>query len=314
MTLTATASLRGRDFLIDDDLGADEARQVLDRAAALKEQRRRGELHDHLLRGKTVALIFQKPSTRTRVAFEAGVAQLGGQALYLSSGDLQLGRGETVEDTGKVLARYVDAIMARVMRHGDVVALAGAGAPVINGLSDLVHPTQGLADMLTVREHLGGWRGRTLAFVGVANNMAHSLLLSGALLGLSVRVVCPPGRAPDPAILARAEGLAAASGATVAVAHDPREGVAGADVVYTDVWRSMGDAGGTSLGDLEPYRVTAALLDAAGPGALFMHCLPLLRGQEVAAEVADGPRSIIFDQAENRLHLHKALLVEQLGA
>lgn len=311
--MTATAYLRGRDFIADDDFTPDEAMAVLDRAAALKEERRRGVLHDGLLRGRTVALLFAKPSTRTRVAFEAGVAQLGGQALHLSSHDLQLGRGETIEDTGRVLARYVDVIMARVMRHADVVALAGAGVPVINGLSDLLHPTQGLADMLTVREYLGGWRGRTLAYVGTANNMAHSLLLSGALLGLRVRVVCPPGRAPREDILARAARLAAASGGAVDVVHEPYVGVAGADVVYTDVWRSMGDADRASLADLAPYRVGPALLDAAGPNALFMHCLPLLRGQEVAAEVADGPRSIIFDQAENRLHLHKALLVEQLG-
>lgn len=311
--MQGTAALRGRDFIADDDFAPDEAVAVLNRAAALKEERRRGVLHDTLLRGKTVALIFQKPSTRTRVAFEAGVAQLGGHALYLSSSDLQLGRGETIEDTGRVLARYVDAVMARVGRHEDVVALAGAGVPVINGLSDLLHPTQGLADLLTVREQLGGWHGRTLAYVGVANNMANSLLLSGALLGLSVRIVCPPGRAPRPEMLARAEGLAARSGAAIGVFHDPLGGVVGADVVYTDVWRSMGDAGGRSLADLEPYRVTSALLAAAGPDTLFMHCLPLLRGQEVAAEVADGPRSIIFEQAENRLHLHKALLVEQLG-
>lgn len=306
--------LWGRSLIADDDLTVDEAQCVIDRAAALKDERRRGEWHDRLLRGKTVAMIFQKPSTRTRVAFEAGVAQLGGQALYLSATDLQLGRGETIEDTGRVLARYVDAIVARVSAHADVVALAGTGAPTINGLSDLLHPTQALADMLTVREHLGGWLGRTLAYVGVANNnMAHSLLLSGALLGLNVRIVCPPGRAPQPELLARAERLAATSGSILSVQHDPQEGVAGADIVYTDVWRSMGDPGGVSLTDLEPYRVTTALMAAARPNALFMHCLPLLRGQEVAAPVADGPRSIIFDQAENRLHLHKALLVEMIG-
>ncbi len=311
--MAAMASLRGRDLIADDDLTAAEMLAVLDRAAALKDERRRRVLHDGLLRGKTIALIFQKPSTRTRVAFEAGIAQLCGQALFLASSELQLGRGETIEDTGLVLARYVDAIMARVGRHEEVAALAGAGVPTINGLSDLLHPTQALADMLTLREHLGGWRGRTLAYVGAANNVAHSLLLSGATLGLSVRIACPPRRAPRPEILARAERLAAASGGAVATVHDPREGVVGADVIYTDVWRSMGDPDGASLADLEPFRVTPALMAAAGTDPLFMHCLPLLRGQEVAAEVADGPRSIVFDQAENRLHLHKALLVEQLG-
>jgi ornithine carbamoyltransferase len=306
--------LRGRNFVNDDDLTPDEYRAVLDLAAELKEQRRRGELHDHLLRGKTVALIFQKPSTRTRVSFEAGVAQLGGQALHLSAGELQLGRGETIEDTGRVLARYVDAVMARVMRHEDVVALATTGLPTINGLSDLLHPTQALADMLTVREKLGGWKDRTLAYVGVANNMSNSLMIAGGMLGLNVRIVCPPSREPRPALLERARRHAAASGATIEVFNDPQLGVRGADVVYTDVWRSMGDPGGVSLADLEPYRVTEGLLDCAGPEPLFMHCLPLLRGQEVTADVADGPCSIIFDQTENRLHAQKALLVQQLGA
>lgn len=306
----ASATLRGRHLLADDDLTREEYTRVLDRAAELKAARRRGESRDELLRGKTVALIFQKPSTRTRVSFEAGTAQLGGQALYLSASDLQLGRGETIEDTGKVLARYVDALMARVTRHEDVEALAGCGLPTINGLSDRFHPTQALADMLTIRERFGGWAGRTLAYVGVANNMSNSLLLAGALLGLNVRVVCPPGRAPQPEFVARAERLAVASGSEVAVLHDPVAGVRGADIVYTDVWRSMGDPGGVSLADLELYRVTDALLDVSHPESVFMHCLPMLRGQEVTASVADGPASIVFDQAENRLHVHKALLVE----
>lgn len=312
--MALATTLRGRNFVNDDDLTPDEYRAVLELAAELKEQRRRGELHDHLLRGKTVALIFQKPSTRTRVSFEAGVAQLGGHALHLSAGELQLGRGETIEDTGHVLARYVDAVMARVMRHEDVAALATTGLPTINGLSDLLHPTQALADMLTVKEKLGGWRGRTLAYVGVANNMSNSLMIAGGMLGLNVRIVCPPGREPKPDLLERARRHAAASGATIEVNNDPQLGVRGADVVYTDVWRSMGDPGGVSLADLEPYRVTEGLLDCAGPEPLFMHCLPLLRGQEVTADVADGPCSIIFDQTENRLHVQKALLVLQLGA
>ena len=312
--MALATTLRGRNFVNDDDLTPDEYRAVLELAAELKEQRRRGELHDHLLRGKTVALIFQKPSTRTRVSFEAGVAQLGGHALHLSAGELQLGRGETIEDTGHVLARYVDAVMARVMRHEDVAALATTGLPTINGLSDLLHPTQALADMLTVKEKLGDWRGRTLAYVGVANNMSNSLMIAGGMLGLNVRIVCPPGREPKPDLLERARRHAAASGATIEVNNDPQLGFRGADVVYTDVWRSMCDPGGVSLADLEPYRVTEGLLDCAGPEPLFMHCLPLLRGQEVTADVADGPCSIIFDQTENRLHVQKALLVLQLGA
>jgi ornithine carbamoyltransferase len=310
--MTAVGSLLGRSLIADDDFSGEELRRVLDRAAVLKEERRRGILHDDLLRGKTVALIFEKVSLRTRVSFEAGVAQLGGHALFLSTRDLQLGRGETIEDTSNVLARYVDAIMARVMQHETLYGLQVGGLPVINGLSDLLHPCQALCDMLTIREKFGDWHGRTLAFVGGANNMCHSLMLSGALLGLNVRVVCPPTRLPNADILARARRHAAASGATVEVIHDTYLGVRGADIVYTDVWRNMGDPDTMPVDDLEPYRVTAGLMDATIPEAVFMHCLPVLRGQEVTAEVVDGPQSIIFDQTENRLHVQKALLVEQL--
>lgn len=310
--MTAVGSLKGRSFIADDDFSGEELVRVLDRAAALKEERRRGILHDELLRGKTVALLFEKVSLRTRVSFEAGVAQLGGHALFLSSRDLQLGRGETIEDTSNVLARYVDAIMARVMHHETLYGLQVGGLPVINGLSDLLHPCQALCDMMTIREKFGEWRGHSLAFVGGANNMCHSLLLSGSLLGLSVRVVCPPSRMPNADILARAQRHAAASGATVEVIHDTYLGVRGADVVYTDVWRNMGDPETMPVDDLEPYRVNEGLMDATMPEAVFMHCLPVLRGQEVTAEVVDGPQSIIFDQTENRLHVQKALLVEQL--
>jgi len=304
--MTAVGSLLGRSLIADDDFSGEELRRVLDRAAVLKEERRRGILHDELLRGKTVALIFEKVSLRTRVSFEAGVAQLGGHALFLSTRDLQLGRGETIEDTSNVLARYVDAIMARVMQHETLYGLQVGGLPVINGLSDLLHPCQALCDMLTIREKFGDWHGRTLAFVGGANNMSNSLMLSGALL------VCPPTRLPNADILARAQRHAAASGATVEVIHDTYLGVRGADIIYTDVWRNMGDPETMPVDDLEPYRVTEGLMDATIPEAVFMHCLPVLRGQEVTAEVVDGPQSIIFDQTENRLHVQKALLVEQL--
>ncbi len=310
--MTAVGSLLGRSLIADDDFSGEELRRVLDRAAVLKEERRRGILHDELLRGKTVALIFEKVSLRTRVSFEAGVAQLGGHALFLSTRDLQLGRGETIEDTSNVLARYVDAIMARVMHHETLHALQVGGLPVINGLSDLLHPCQALCDMLTIRERFGDWHGRTLAFVGGANNMSNSLMLSGSLLGLNVRVVCPPTRMPNADILARARHHATASGATIEVIHDTYLGVRGADIIYTDVWRNMGDPDTMPVDDLEPYRVTDALMDSTPPEAVFMHCLPVLRGQEVTAEVVDGPQSIIFDQTENRLHVQKALLVEQL--
>lgn len=310
--MTTVGTLLGRNFIADDDFSGEELRRVLDRAAVLKEERRRGILHDELLRGKTMALIFEKVSLRTRVSFEAGVAQLGGHALFLSTRDLQLGRGETVEDTSNVLARYVDAIMARVMQHETLQQLQVGGLPVINGLSDLLHPCQALCDMMTIREKFGDWHGHTLAFVGGANNMSNSLMLSGALLGLNVRIVCPPTRMPNAEILARAQRHAAASGATVAVIHDTYLGVRGADIIYTDVWRNMGDPETMPVDDLEPYRVTEGLMDGTLPEAVFMHCLPVLRGQEVTAEVVDGPQSIIFDQTENRLHVQKALLVEQL--
>lgn len=302
-------------LLTDDDLSPEQAVALIEFAAQLKAQQRAGEPQHHLLRGKTLAMIFQKPSTRTRVAFEAGMAQLGGHALYLSTADLQLGRGETIADTARVLSRYVDAIMARVFRHADVVELAThASVPVINGLSDLAHPTQGLADMLTIQEHLGGWNGRTLAYLGCANNMAHSLALSGALVGLSVRIATPPGCQPDAEIVQRARQIAARTGARIEVLTDPIEAVRGVDVVYTDVWVSMGQTVPDEvLAALEAYRVTPAIMAAAAPHAIFMHCLPMFRGQEVTAEVADGPQSVIFDQAENRLHLHKALLVELLS-
>jgi len=302
-------------LLTDDDLSPQQAVALIDFAAQLKAQHRAGEPQHHLLRGKTLAMIFQKPSTRTRVAFEAGMAQLGGHALYLSTNDLQLGRGETIADTARVLSRYVDAIMARVFRHSDVVELAThAAVPVINGLSDLAHPTQGLADMLTIKERFGSWSGRVLAYLGCANNMAHSLALSGALVGLSVRIATPPSCRPDPAIVERARSIGARTGATVELFSDPVAAVRGVDIVYTDVWVSMGqNVPEETLRELEAYRVTSGLMAQAAPHAIFMHCLPMFRGQEVTAEVADGPQSVIYDQAENRLHLHKALLVELLS-
>jgi len=309
-TLTKTFHL-----LTDDDLTPAQAVALIDLAAELKADHRAGKPQHHLLPGKTLAMIFQKPSTRTRVAFEAGMAQLGGHALYLSASDLQLGRGETIADTARVLSRYVNAIMARVYKHQDVEELAAhASVPVINGLSDLAHPTQGLADMLTVKEHLGGWSGRTLAYLGCANNMAHSLALSSALVGLNVRIACPPQCHPDPGIIARAQAIGQKTGAVISVLHDPWQAVQGVDVVYTDVWVSMGQTLSLeALAALQAYQVTSEIMEAAGPGAIFMHCLPMYRGQEATAEVADGPRSVIFDQAENRLHLHKALLVELLS-
>jgi len=302
-------NLRGRSIVVDSDLSREEIHGLIETARDLKLKLRRGEPHAYLT-GKTLAMIFQKPSTRTRVAFEVGMTHLGGHALYLGPNDLQLNRGETIEDTAQVLGRYCDAIMARVFAHGDVERLAAhAGVPVYNGLSDMYHPTQALADLLTLTEKLGPLAGRTLAYVGAGNNMLHSLLLAGATVGLHLRVATPPAFGPTPEVVAVAKGLARRSGSRLTLTADPAEAAADADAVYTDVVASMGEADTPERrAALAPYQVTEALMARACPDAIFMHCLPMHRGEEAAAEVADGPRSVIFDQAENRLHLHKAIL------
>lgn len=309
-----------RHFLSVDDLSADELLAVLDRADELKADRAareragstavRGEL-----RGRTVAMVFEKPSTRTRVSFQVAVSELGGAPLPLSAAELQLGRGETVGDTGAVLSRYVHAVVVRTFGQERLDELAAtATVPVVNALTDLEHPCQALADLQTFREVHGGFTGRSLAYVGDGNNVANSLLLAGAKVGLSVRVAHPDGHAPDAAIVARAEALAAASGAEVRLTTDPMDGVAGADAVYTDVWASMGqeDEAADRAARFAPFQVTAALMAAAAPGAVFLHCLPAHREEEVTAEVMDGPASRVFDQAENRLHAQKALLATLL--
>lgn len=259
------------------------------------------------LAGRTLGMIFQKPSTRTRVSFEVAMNRLGGDAMFLSPTEMQLGRGETIEDTARVLSRYVDAIMARVFEHDTVERLTAGSVPVINGLSDLLHPCQALADTLTIRERFGDERGVEVAYVGDGNNVCHSLINAAARLGLRLRVGTPEGYRPDPAIVAAARG----EGAQIALTTDPREAVAGAHAVYTDVWTSMGDEAEAAERQraLEPFRVDAALFGVASPEAVFLHCLPAHRGQEVSAEVLDGPRSAVFDQAENRLHTEQALLL-----
>ena len=306
-----------RHFLSVADYSRDELVEILRLAARLKREPQR---YTTALAGKTLGMIFQKRSTRTRVSFEVGTCQLGGHALFLSSADIQIGRGETIADTSRVLSRYVDGLMARLYGHGTIEELARyASVPVINGLTDLLHPCQTLADSQTMIEQwspAGSFepdvlRGRTLAYVGDgANNMANSLMLTGAVLGYSVTVVAPAGYQPDAALTARAVELAAGSGAKIVVT-DELEGVRGADAVYSDVWVSMGmdDEKERRLADLAAFRVDEALMTMAGPDAVFMHCLPAHRGEEVSAEVCDGPRSIIFDEAENRLHAQKALMV-----
>ncbi len=312
-TLTIGARLRGRDLLSDTDLTPDEIGEVLETAAKLKRLHRNGEPHAYLP-GKTLGMIFQHPSTRTRVAFEAGMAQLGGQAIYLGVNDLQLKRGETIGDTAQVLSRYVNALVARVADHGDLVALADAASiPVFNGLSDRSHPLQALSDLLTLRERFGALAGLKLAYLGDGNNVASSLLVAGAAMGVSVAVAAPAGYEPASEAVTQAAWLAKATGATVRVGNDAWAAVADADAVYTDVHASMGQTDGAARAvALAPYKVTPEIMAAAKPTAVFLHCLPMHRGEEVDAAVADGPRSVIFDQAENRLHLHKAVLLHAL--
>jgi ornithine carbamoyltransferase len=279
-------------------------------AAQLKDDLRVGRPHAHLA-GRTLGMIFQKSSTRTRVSFEVGMAQLGGQALFLSSSDLQLGRGETIADTAQVLGRYVDGIMARTYAHSDVENLARySGVPVINGLTDLLHPCQAMADVMTIQEKKGRLAGIRLAYVGDSNNVTHSLLQAGAKFGMQVRVASPAGYQPNPEITDAAREQVRRTGGEIRIAEDPAEAVRGADVVYTDTWASMGqeEERDTRLRVFRPYQVDGRLMAQAAADALFMHCLPAHRGEEVTAEVMDGPHSVVFDEAENRLHVQKAIL------
>jgi ornithine carbamoyltransferase len=276
------------------------------------------------LDGLTLGMIFQKKSTRTRVSFEVGMVQLGGHALFLSAADIQIGRGETIADTAKVLSRYCDGIMARVYGHSVLEELAAhATIPIINGLSDRLHPCQTMADALTLAEHwsppgafdVGVLRGRKLTYVGDGNNMAHSLLNTGAVLGMDVTIAAPRGYWPDLAVMDKARARAAETGARLHCTTDPFEAVRGADAVYTDVWASMGqeDEAAKRLKDFQGFMVDSAMMAQAKPDAVFLHCLPAHRGEEVSAAVCDGPQSIIFDEAENRLHAQKAILVELMS-
>ena len=299
--------MKGKDLISIHDLTLEEIEEIFDLAKRMKET---PADYSESLAGKTLGMIFQKPSTRTRVSFEVGIYQLGGIGLYLSSNDMQLGRGETVADTARVLSRYVDAIMARVFAHQDIIDLARYGnIPVINGLSDLLHPCQALADFLTLREHKGELRGLKLAYVGDGNNVAHSLFFAGAKLGTHVTCICPPGFEPNGEVLAAARADAKATGAKIEVSNDIAD-VKGADAVYTDVWASMGQEAEAAdrKRTFMPYQVNAGLMARAADDAVFLHCLPAHRGEEVTDEVADSPASVIFDEAENRLHAQKAVM------
>jgi ornithine carbamoyltransferase len=306
-------SSRAEHFLTVHDLTRDEVRRLFDLAARVKA--RPGDFASALA-GRTLGMIFQKSSTRTRVSFEAGMVQLGGHALFLSSRDIQIGRGEPISDTAQVLSRYLDGIMARTFAHQDVLDLARYGTvPVINGLTDELHPCQAMADYFTLREVFGDLAGRKLAYVGDGNNMAHSLMLAAPKVGMDVAVAAPAGYRPAEKYVAMAEADAAAAGTAVLVTDDPAEAVAGAACVYTDVWASMGQEEEAERRRLAfaGWTVDAALMRRAADDAVFLHCLPAHRGEEVAAEVIDGPQSRVFDEAENRLHVQKAILLWLLG-
>jgi ornithine carbamoyltransferase len=314
-----------RDLLAIPDLTAAEVHRLMDLAAEMKSGRFAGKP----LQGKTLGMVFAKSSTRTRVSFEVGTYQLGGHALFLSSRDIQLGRGEPIRDTARVLSRYVDGIMIRTFAHADVEELARyATVPVINGLTDLLHPCQVLADLLTVRESVGGWDGKVVAWIGDGNNMANSWINAAGLLGFELRLACPAGYEPDREILARNGGIAAgprhdsnqvipepARHGRIRVMRDPAEAAAGADVVTTDVWASMGQEAEAEARRVAfaGYMVDEALMGRAAPGAIFLHCLPAHRGEEVTDGVLEGGWSRVWDQAENRLHIQKALLAALMG-
>jgi len=312
--LTVDDRLQGRHVRSDLDLNRADAELLLETAAWLKRLRQADEPHPYLA-GKTLGLIFQHPSTRTRNAFQAGMEQLGGHATFLGTHDLQLSRGETLADTAAIMSRYVDAIAARFSRQDDLETFAaGSTVPVFNALTERYHPLEAMSDLLTLRERFGRLDRLKLTYIGDGNNVCHSLLLGAALVGVSVTVASPPGYQPDPAIVAIARDRANQAGGTITLTDDPIAAAIGADAVYTDVHESMGQPNEPGKGAaLAPFKVTAAVMATARSTAVFMHCLPMHRGQEVDAEVADGPQSIVFEQAEHRLHLHKALLLLALA-
>lgn len=304
------ASLRGRDFLGQIDYKPEEMQYLLDLAIDLKQQQKSGQAGQPL-KGKTLGMIFEKSSTRTRVSFEVGMYQLGGNALFLSGNDLQLGRGETIWDTGHTLSRYLDGIMIRTFAHRNVIELARAATvPVINGLTDLSHPCQALADFQTMLEKKGKLSGLKVAYIGDGNNMVHSLMMGAAKLGIHIAVATPEGYEPDDEIIQLSTEHSSQTGAKIEVLRDPQEAVEQADVIYTDVWASMGqeEEAEERIRQFQGYQVNAELVKRAKPDYIFMHCLPAHRGEEVAEEVIDGEHSVIFDQAENRLHAQKAVM------
>ena len=305
-----------KDILTLADLEAADIDRFFARAIELKERRKKG-ITDRTLIGKTVGLIFEKQSTRTRISFEAATAQLGGMPLFISAADTQLARNEPVADTARVLARYLDALILRTYSQSMIEEFAEiAGIPVINALSDLYHPCQVLSDIMTVVEYKGGYKGLNVAWIGDGNNMAHSWINAAAVLGFHLTLACPDGYQPDPDVLSRARQI---GGDTIAVVKDPHEAASGADVINTDVWASMGQEKEAQKRKavFEPYQVNADLLSVAGKDVIVMHCLPAHRDEEITADVLEGPHSVVWDQAENKLHMHKAILevlISETGA
>ncbi|WP_369795789.1 ornithine carbamoyltransferase [Fictibacillus sp. FJAT-27399] len=307
MASIAETSLKGKDLLTLADWKADEIQQILHYALQLKKENQ----PKHLLAGKTLGMIFEKSSTRTRVSFEVGMLQLGGHALHLSSRDIQMGRGESIADTAKVLSRYLDGIMIRTFNHEIVEELAlHADIPVINGLTDDYHPCQVLADLMTILEYKSAFAGKKLTYIGDGNNMAHSLMIGSAKVGLDCTIVTPKNYKPKAEIVSKAQEIAKESGAKILVTNDLKEGIQHADIVYTDVWASMGweDETNERLKAFKDYQVNSESLSGANPDYIFMHCLPAHRGEEVTGEIIDGNHSVVFEEAENRLHVQKALL------
>jgi ornithine carbamoyltransferase len=302
-----------RHFLDLKDFSAAELRRVLDASVALKARRRKGEPpRERPLAGKMLAMVFDKPSTRTRVSFDVAMRELGGETIMLTGQEMQLGRGETIADTARVLSRYVDVIMIRILDEGMMLELAEhADVPVINGLTKVSHPCQIMADVLTFEEHRGPIRGRTVAWTGDANNVLASWIQAAARFEFKLKIATPPELTPRPELVT----WATREGAQIVLTQDPFEAVDGADAVVTDCWVSMGDEDeGRRHNLLKPYQVNAKLMAAAGGEAIFMHCLPAHRGEEVTDEVMDGPRSVVFDEAENRLHAQKGILAWCMGA
>lgn len=309
------AGKKGKSFLTLIDWEPHEIEALLQWALELKAQWKKGEFSQPL-RGKSLAMLFEKPSTRTRVSFEVGMKELGGHTVLLRNDEMQLGRGESIEDTAGILSRFVDAILIRTHEHARVESLADhATIPVINGLSDQAHPCQALADLLTILERKGSLKGVKLTYVGDGNNVLHSLIQASALTGIDLHVATPPGYEPDPIIWKHSEKVADQTGSSLSFHYDPAVSVQKADVVYTDVWASMGqeEEKDERAKTFAPYQVNASLMDRAKQDAIFMHCLPAYRGLEVTKEVLEGPQSVVFDQAENRLHVQKALLHVLLG-